>query len=58
VSEIEDKVLAEYSTPGLKKCELDRRAKKDQLDGLKLLPVDRDEILEKLFGKDKDARSS
>lgn len=53
----ESDVLARYSTPGLKKCELDRQNKKDQLNGLGMakFPADRDKILDQLYGAE-DAR--
>jgi hypothetical protein len=46
----ESEVLAKYVTPGLRKNTLDRAAKKDQLNALKIPPDDRDIILNQLYG--------
>ena len=46
----EDEVLARYSTPGLRKHELSRSAKKDHLNGLKFSREDRDKVLDELYG--------
>lgn len=50
----EAEILARYSTPGLRKHELDRKNKKDQLNGLGMtrLPDERDAILDQLYGPD------
>lgn len=46
-------ILVKYSTPGLKKNELTRSAKKDQLNaqGMGKFPEDRDKILDQLYPK-------
>lgn len=46
-------IVAKYSTPGLKKFELTRFAKKEQLNaqGMSKYPEDRDKILEQLYPK-------
>lgn len=46
----EDKILQRYSTPGLRKNELDRSAKKDQLAGQRLTPDEIHIILDKIYG--------
>jgi len=49
----EQEVLDKYSTPGLRSNTMIRAAKKDQLNGLKLHPDDRDKILDQLYGNEK-----
>jgi hypothetical protein len=47
---IEADVLAKYSTPGLRKNQLTRRAKKEQ--GMARYPADRNNILEQLYRRE------
>jgi hypothetical protein len=49
-TEIERVVLAQYSTPGLRKTELSRGAKKDQLGSLGIKGKRADDILDELYG--------
>jgi hypothetical protein len=48
----EEEILAKHSTPGLRKHELTRQGKKEQLDdqGMHKFPADRDKILDQLYG--------
>lgn len=46
----ENEVLKRYSTAGLRKFELDRMNKKDQLYGMKMDKAAVDVILEELYG--------
>lgn len=50
----EQEILDRYSTPGLRKHELDRDNKRDQLNslGMSRLPEERDAILDQLYGPD------
>ena len=48
-SSTEAEILARYSTPGLRRGALTRAAKKDQLNGMKVPPADRDKILGELY---------
>lgn len=43
-------IIDQHSTPGLKKNELTRSAKKDQLNGMKVRKDERDKILDELYG--------
>lgn len=54
----EEEIIAKYSTPGLKKHELNRFAKKEQLNaqGMSKFPEDRDKILDALYPE--EAKSS
>jgi hypothetical protein len=47
----EEDILRKYSTPGLKKNQLDYAAKRDQLNsqGMNRYPADRDKLLAELF---------
>lgn len=47
----EENILRRYSTPGLRKNQLDRAAKKEQLNaqGMSKFPADRDKILDELY---------
>lgn len=45
----EDEILARNSTPGLRRNELDRTAKKDHLAGLKVSREESDKILNQLY---------
>jgi hypothetical protein len=45
----ETEVLAKYSTPGLRKHELDRMAKKLHLAGIQVVGEDADKILNELY---------
>lgn len=49
----EEDILAKYSTPGLRKGELTRAAKKEQLDaqGMGKFSEERDKILNQLYPK-------
>jgi hypothetical protein len=55
----EEEIIAQCSTPGLKKHMLDRFAKKEQLNaqGMGKFPADRDKILDALYPEEvkKDA---
>lgn len=55
----EEEILARYSTPGLRKQELDRDNKKDQLNslGMSRFPAERDVILDQLYGADRAGSS-
>lgn len=50
----EDEILAEYSTPSLRRNELTRSAKKEHLNGVAkhLTREERDKILEQLYGQE------
>lgn len=50
----ESEVLKNYSTPGLRKFELDRMNKKDQLYGMKMDKAAVDVILEELYGPEEE----
>lgn len=45
-------ILENYSTPGLRKGELTRDAKRSQLDDLRLPKEDRDKILDELYPRE------
>jgi len=45
----EDDVLRNYSPPGLRKNQLNRAAKRDHLDGLKVPRDEREKILDELY---------
>jgi hypothetical protein len=55
----ETEVLAAYSSPRLRRGELDRIAKKEQLNslGMAKYPEDRDKILDELYGRPTDPRA-
>lgn len=46
----EQEIIDRHSTPGLRRNELTRYAKKEQLDSLNVPAADRDKILEELYG--------
>jgi hypothetical protein len=48
----EEEILAKHSTPGLRKHELNRAAKKDHLNsqGMNKFPADRDKLLDTMYG--------
>lgn len=56
MTETERKVLAQYSTPGLRRNELDRREKKEHLASLKIKGEAAEKILDELYPEEQDAR--
>jgi hypothetical protein len=50
----EEYILENYSTPGLRKCELNRFAKKDHLGGLRVSADEAKKILDTLYGPEND----
>lgn len=57
VTETEKKILERYSTPGLRRNQLGRGAKKDHLASLKVVGERAEKILDELYPEESDDRS-
>lgn len=53
-TEYELDILSRHSTPGLRKNQMTRQAKRDHLASLSVTPREQGEILERMYPKEKD----